>query len=164
MAQEFDDRGWKMVQQSQARRRVHDVTLVITEGRDRTALLARHSHPPGFFSNSALATPTQGDFILNAETEVKAETGLSVKLENFLLQVTLDIRHGDDLTSWDTYVSKPLARILPPRSSRPRNCCGFRPPKWRAWGRNSSPRTRPGYIIAGGSPIRSDGRSNMVYV
>jgi N-acetylglutamate synthase-like GNAT family acetyltransferase len=104
MAQEFDGRGWKMVQQSLARRRGHDVTLIVKEGRDRVALLSRHSHPPGFVTTAAQATPIVGDFTSNVEAELKAETGLRLRLEKFLLHITLDIRHSDDLTAWDTYV------------------------------------------------------------
>ena len=104
MSQEFDEKGWRPVQACLSRRLAHDVTILVREGKERVALLSRHTHPPGYISQAAQALPHQADFAAGVEAEVRAETGLQIKLEKFLAQVTLDIRHGDDLTPWDTYV------------------------------------------------------------
>lgn len=104
MTQEFDEKSWKMLKASLTKKRDFDVTVVVKDGRNRYALLGRHSHPPGFFSQAALDVPSQPDVVAHMEAELKAETGLRLKLDKLLLHVTLDIRVQNELAMWDTFV------------------------------------------------------------
>lgn len=104
MTRDFDDKSWRTLKSSLAKKRDFDVTIVVKEGRNRYALLGRHSHPPGFFNQAALGVSPQSDFASHMESELKAETGLRFKLGRLLLHVTLDVKVQDELALWDSFV------------------------------------------------------------
>jgi N-acetylglutamate synthase-like GNAT family acetyltransferase len=104
MTQELDEKAFKMLRASVARRRDFDVTVVVRESRRRFAILGRHSHPPGFFAPAAAQVAPQSDFAAHMEAELKAETGLRFKLEKLVLHVTLDARYQDELIPWESFV------------------------------------------------------------
>ncbi len=104
MTQEFGDLGWNLVQKTLSTKRAHDVTLFI-EGHDRRfALMAKHSYPPGLFRSPSGGLHPGEDFIAGALREGREETGLKIRLDKFVLHVTLDITHNKDVTTWETYV------------------------------------------------------------
>jgi ADP-ribose pyrophosphatase YjhB (NUDIX family) len=93
MTQEFDEKGWFMVQKAYSQERAHDVTLFIQDPQGRYALTTKHSYPPGVTrANSENERPDE-PFESLAKREAQDETGLDVSLKRFVLHVTLDITH-----------------------------------------------------------------------
>jgi ADP-ribose pyrophosphatase YjhB (NUDIX family) len=104
MTQEFDEKGWFMVQKSAAHDRASDVTLFIQDSQNRFALMSKHSYPPGVFRSPSGGIEPGEAFEAGAKREAREETGLDVALKRFVMHVTLDITHEDDLFRWDSYV------------------------------------------------------------
>jgi N-acetylglutamate synthase-like GNAT family acetyltransferase/ADP-ribose pyrophosphatase YjhB (NUDIX family) len=104
MTQEFDEKGWFMVQKSAAQERAHDVTLFIQDPQGRYALMSKHSYPPGVFRSPSGGVEPEESFELGAKREAREETGLDIDLKRFVMHVTLDITHEKELFRWDTYV------------------------------------------------------------
>jgi len=104
MTQEFDEKGWFLVQKSISQGRTHDVTLFIRDVGGRFALMSKHSYPPGVFRSPSGGVNPGEPFEKGALREAKEETGLDVELQKFLLHVTLDITHDKELARWETLV------------------------------------------------------------
>ena len=104
MTQEFDDAGWNLVQKSVQQKRTHDVTMLIEGPDGRFALMSKHSYPPGIFRSPSGGVKPGEDLVTGALREAKEETGLEIELKRFLLNITLDISHGNDVITWDSYV------------------------------------------------------------
>lgn len=104
MTQEFDQAGWNLVQKSVQQKRAHDVTLLIEGPDGRFALMSKHSYPPGIFRSPSGGVKPGEDLVTGALREAKEETGLEVALKRFLLDITLDISHNKEVTTWDSYI------------------------------------------------------------
>ncbi len=104
MTQEFDEPGWKLVQKSVQQKRAHDVTMLIEGPDGRFALMSKHSYPPGIFRSPSGGVKPGEDLVTGALREAKEETGLSIDLKRFLLNITLDIGHDGEVTTWDSYI------------------------------------------------------------
>lgn len=104
MTQEFDEKGWFMVQKSAAQDRSHDVTLFIQDPQGRYALMSKHSYPPGVFRSPSGGVHPGEDLETGARREAREETGLDADLKRFTLHITLDITHEREVYRWDSYV------------------------------------------------------------
>ncbi len=104
MTQEFQDFGWQLVQKTLSQDRSHDVTLFIQDPQGRFALMSKHSYPPGVFRSPSGGVKPGETCEAGALREAKEETGLDVTLQRFLLHITLDITHRDEVTRWESYI------------------------------------------------------------
>ena len=104
MTQEFDEKGWFMVQKAYSQDRAHDVTLFIQDPQGRYAITTKHSYPPGVFRANSENERSDESFESLAKREAQNETGFDVSLKRFVLHVTLDITHERELFRWDSYV------------------------------------------------------------
>jgi 8-oxo-dGTP pyrophosphatase MutT (NUDIX family)/GNAT superfamily N-acetyltransferase len=102
--QEFDELGWRMVENSISQRRAHDVTLLIEGPDGRYAMMSKHSYPPGIYRPPSGGIQPGEDFVSVALREAYEETGLNIVLKRFILHITLDITYEKELITWDSYV------------------------------------------------------------
>lgn len=104
MTQEFDEPGWNLVQKSIQQKRAHDVTVLIEGPDGRFALMSKHGYPENIFRSPSGGVKPGEDIATGALREAKEETGLRIDLKRFLLNITLDIGHKDEVVTWDSYV------------------------------------------------------------
>ncbi|RMF94485.1 MAG: NUDIX hydrolase, partial [Planctomycetota bacterium] len=95
---EFDLLKWSM-----RRGRAHDVTLFIFDG-DRVAVIRKPSYPPGVYRPPSGGVEPGEDFEAGAQREAYEETGLTVRLQKYLLKVYVDFRHGEEVVHWTSHV------------------------------------------------------------
>jgi 8-oxo-dGTP pyrophosphatase MutT (NUDIX family)/N-acetylglutamate synthase-like GNAT family acetyltransferase len=104
MNQEFDKKGWALVQKSVHDNRYHDVTMLIEGVDGRFALMSKHSYPPGVFRSPSGGVNPGEDIAAGALREAREETGLKIELKKFIANITLDITFEDDLVTWNSYI------------------------------------------------------------
>jgi 8-oxo-dGTP pyrophosphatase MutT (NUDIX family) len=108
--------------------RAHDVSLVIRDG-DRLAVIRKPGYPPGAYRFPSGGIHPEESFVDGAVREALEETGLSVRIEDYLLQVhatfVSGLREGGSGTGrersakWTTHVmlARPLDGSLAPRDT-----------------------------------------------
>ncbi len=127
MTQEFDEKGWFLVQKSSSQNKAHDVTLFVQDPQGRYAITNKHSSPPGVTSSPAPLSRPGESFETAVKKNTLEEMGLDIDLKRFILHVTLDITHEREIFRWDSYVftgATATDRASAP-SSRP-----VKPPTW----------------------------------
>lgn len=109
--------------------RAHDVSLVIQDG-DKIAVIRKSGYP-----NDAYRLPSGGihpeeSFIDGAVREALEETGLSVRIEDYLLQVHATFVFGERRAKWTTHamLARPFEGSLVPRDT-----AEIEAARWIAW-------------------------------
>ena len=110
--QEFDEAGWSLVQKSIGQKRAHDVTMLIEGPDGRFAFMSKHNYPPGIYRSPSGGVNPGEDILQGALREAKEETGLTIDLKRFILHITLDISHGQDVATWDSYIFHATTRTI----------------------------------------------------
>jgi ADP-ribose pyrophosphatase YjhB (NUDIX family) len=98
--------------------RAHDVSLVIQEG-SRLAVIRKSGYPQGAYRFPSGGIHPEESFIDGAVREALEETGLSVRIEDYLLQVHVTFVSGGRRAKWTTHVmlARPFAGSLAPRDT-----------------------------------------------
>jgi ADP-ribose pyrophosphatase YjhB (NUDIX family) len=84
--------------------RLHDVTLFILDPSDRLALIRKPPFAPGIWRPPGGGIKPGEDFALGAEREALEETGLTVRLERYLVATSATFRHKQIDLPWRTHV------------------------------------------------------------
>lgn len=103
-ARELDD-----VERHRSHGRAHDVSLVILDD-DRLAVIRKKGYPPGAFRIPSGGIHPEESFVDGATREAFEETGLSVRLDDYLLQIHASFVCDERLAKWTTHVM--LARSI----------------------------------------------------
>jgi ADP-ribose pyrophosphatase YjhB (NUDIX family) len=98
--------------------RAHDVSLVIRDG-DRIAVIRKAGYPPGAYRFPSGGVHPEESFVDGAVREALEETGLSVRIEDYLLQVHATFASGERRAKWTTHVmlAHPFEGSLVPRDT-----------------------------------------------
>jgi ADP-ribose pyrophosphatase YjhB (NUDIX family) len=98
--------------------RAHDVSLVIQDG-DKIAVIRKSGYPPGAYRLPSGGIHPEESFIDGAVREALEETGLSVRIEDYLLQVHATFVFGERRAKWTTHVmlARPFEGSLAPRDT-----------------------------------------------
>ncbi len=89
--------------------RAHDVTTVITRGR-QVAVVRKHAYPIDAYRTPSGGVHPEEPFLDGAIREAKEETGLDIGIEGYLLYILVTFTHMDESARWSTHVL--LARLL----------------------------------------------------
>ena len=106
------------VEHHRERGRAHDVSLVILDG-DRLAVIRKAGYPEGAFRIPSGGIHPEESFVDGAVREALEETGLEVRIEDYLLQVHANFVCGDKSARWTTHVmlSRVTGGVLAPRDA-----------------------------------------------
>jgi 8-oxo-dGTP pyrophosphatase MutT (NUDIX family) len=101
--------------------RAHDVSLVIEDG-GRIAVIRKSGYPPGAYRFPSGGIHPEESFLDGAVREALEETGLSVRIQDYLLQVHvtfLSELSEERRAKWTTHVmlARPLEGSLAPRDT-----------------------------------------------
>ena len=104
------------VEHHRALGRAHDVTLVIQDG-NRIAVIRKRGYPEGAYRFPSGGIHPEESFVDGAVREALEETGLSVRLEDYLLQVHATFVSEERRAKWTTHVmlARPFEGSLAPR-------------------------------------------------
>ena len=83
--------------------RMHDVTLFIVNG-DRLALIRKHGYPPAIWRPPGGGVRPGEPFEEGAAREALEETGLSIRLERYLVASTAHFFYAPHDVPWHTHV------------------------------------------------------------
>ncbi len=100
---------FRNVERHRQRRRAHDVSLLILNAGD-AAVIRKSGYPDGAYRIPSGGVHPEESFVDGALREAYEETGLSVGIEDYLLQVHASFTFGGDRAQWTTHVM--LARPL----------------------------------------------------
>jgi len=126
MSFEMGEREWTVLRGSQAHGRAHDVTLFVFN-KGRLAVIAKHNYPSGLYrapSGGVLPGETMAEGIAR---EMMEETGLEIRVRNYVLRVHVDFTHRMAKIAWTTHVftgERVAGRI------RPRDTQEIREARW----------------------------------
>jgi 8-oxo-dGTP pyrophosphatase MutT (NUDIX family) len=120
------------VERHRALGRAHDVTIAIVEG-ERLAVIRKRDYPEGAYRIPSGGIHPEESFVDGATREALEETGLSVRIEDYPLQVHADFVCGRRRARWTTHVM--LARVLPTSSGKPghRDSDEIESARWIRW-------------------------------
>jgi 8-oxo-dGTP pyrophosphatase MutT (NUDIX family) len=98
--------------------RAHDVSLVIQDG-EKLAVIRKSGYPPGAYRLPSGGVHPEESFVDGAVREALEETGLSVRIEDYLLQVHATFVSGERRAKWTTHVmlAHPFEGSLAPRDT-----------------------------------------------
>lgn len=117
------------VERHRSHGRAHDVSLVILDG-DRLAVIRKKGYPPEAFRIPSGGVHPEESFVDGATREAFEETGLSIRLEDYLLQIHATFVCDDRLERWTTHVM--LARSNG-GSLAPRDQAEIESARWTTW-------------------------------
>jgi 8-oxo-dGTP pyrophosphatase MutT (NUDIX family) len=117
------------VERHRERGRAHDVSLVIHDG-EKIAVIRKTGYPEGAFRFPSGGIHPEESFVDGAVREALEETGLSVAIEDYLLQVLATFVCGGRQAKWTTHVM--LARTLA-GSLAPRDRGEIESARWIGW-------------------------------
>jgi 8-oxo-dGTP pyrophosphatase MutT (NUDIX family) len=95
--------------------RAHDVSLLILDG-DRIAVIRKPGYPDGGYRIPSGGIHPEESFLDGATREALEETGLTVRIVDYPLQVHVTFGCGDERAKWTTHVmlAHPLdGRLMP---------------------------------------------------
>jgi ADP-ribose pyrophosphatase YjhB (NUDIX family) len=111
------------------RGRAHDVTLVIRDG-ERIAVIRKAGYPEGAYRFPSGGIHPEESFVDGAAREALEETGLSVRIEDYLLQVHATFAAGPRQAKWITHVMLATAYD---GSLAPRDTAEIEAARWIEW-------------------------------
>jgi ADP-ribose pyrophosphatase YjhB (NUDIX family) len=99
-------------------RRMHDVTLFITNG-DRLALIRKPQFEPGVWRPPGGGVKAGEDFVAGVEREALEETGLHVELRRYLVAAEATFLYAPFEVPWRTHVFHAVTEdgVLAPRDT-----------------------------------------------
>lgn len=93
-----------VVASTRGQRRLHDVTLFISNPRGDLALIRKHSYPQGAWRAPGGGVHPGEEFAAGAIREAWEETGLRVRPQRYLLKVDVTFSAGTQVQPWTTYI------------------------------------------------------------
>lgn len=98
--------------------RAHDVSLLIQDGK-RVAVIRKPGYPEGGYRIPSGGVHPEESFLDGATREALEETGLTVRIEDYLLQVHVTFGCGEEQAKWTTHVmlAHPIDGRLEPRDT-----------------------------------------------
>ena len=100
---EMSERELNMVRHSQKHRRAHDVTLFIIEG-ERIVVIKKPQYPPGAYRAPSGGINPGEQFEAGALREAHEETGLSIRLDRYVVRSQVRFNHKSDFIDWTSHV------------------------------------------------------------
>jgi len=94
---------FREVERHRERGRAHDVSLLIMRG-EQAAVIRKPGYPDGAYRIPSGGVHPEESFIDGAVREAYEETGLSVKLEDYLLQIHVNFTFDGRGAKWTTHV------------------------------------------------------------
>ncbi|KKM08737.1 hypothetical protein SY88_21710 [Clostridiales bacterium PH28_bin88] len=104
LAQEIGLDEMSMLLGSQKNGRAHDITFFIFNDERQVALIRKPFHPPGVYRAPSGGLEPGEDFESGALREAWEETGLSIRLEKYLLRVHVIFTGGGHHVPWISHV------------------------------------------------------------
>ncbi|HSF17961.1 MAG TPA: NUDIX hydrolase [Vicinamibacteria bacterium] len=109
--------------------RAHDVSLVIQEA-DRLAVIRKPGYPEGAYRIPSGGIHPEESFVDGAIREALEETGLTVRIEDYLLQIHANFTCDERSSKWTTHVM--LAR-REEGELVPRDSGEIESARWASW-------------------------------
>ncbi len=97
------EKEFRAVERHRERGRAHDVSLLIMRA-EQAAVIRKAGYPEGAFRIPSGGVHPEESFIDGAVREAYEETGLSVKVEDYLLQIHVNFTFDGDDAQWTTHV------------------------------------------------------------
>lgn len=104
LEQPISDEEMIMLRQSQKYGRAHDITFFITDNQSRIAVIRKHFHPTGVFRAPSGGLEPGEDFETGVLREAYEETGLSIRLEEYLLRINVHFKNQKLMVPWTTHI------------------------------------------------------------
>jgi ADP-ribose pyrophosphatase YjhB (NUDIX family) len=102
---DFLDFECSLVKRSRDKGRTHDVTCFIRQPDGRFVCIQKHQYANTGIYRAPSGGAKVGELIEDAAyREMKEETGLDIRLQRFVLDVTLDVVCKDETISWRSFV------------------------------------------------------------
>ena len=131
------EKEFRVVEQHRERGRAHDVSLLIMRA-EQAAVIRKPGYPDGAFRIPSGGVHPEESFIDGAVREAYEETGLSVKVEDYLLQIHVNFTFDGDDAKWTTHVM--FASLLDGDAAKdtadelvPRDRDEIEAARWMAW-------------------------------
>lgn len=103
LAYDMTEREFEMVRASQKHGRAHDVTLfILIDG--RVVVIKKPMYPPGAYRAPSGGIDPGEQFEMGALREALEETGLTIKLERYLIRARVQFSHQARLINWTSHV------------------------------------------------------------
>jgi len=103
LAYEMTEREFEMVRASQKHGRAHDVTLfIVIDG--RVVVIKKPMYPRGAYRAPSGGIDPGEQFEMGALREALEETGLTIKLERYLIRARVKFSHQERLINWTSHV------------------------------------------------------------
>ena len=99
------EKEFRVVERHRERGRAHDVSFLITKA-DQVAVIRKPGYPDGAFRIPSGAVHPEESFVDGAVREAYEETGLSVKMEDYLLQIHASFTFDGADVKWTTHVMR----------------------------------------------------------
>ncbi|MDI6893154.1 MAG: NUDIX hydrolase [Bacillota bacterium] len=112
-----------MVLDSRKDGRAHDVTCFILDGRGQVAVIRKHFHPPGVWRAPSGGIRLHEDVEHGIRREMREETGLDIRLERYLLRISVTFFEEGSRRREQAWTSHVFAARPEPRWAEPR-CAG----------------------------------------
>ena len=115
LSYEMTRREFDMVRRSQKHGRAHDVTLFILK-EDLLVVIKKPMYPPGAHRAPSGGINPGEDFEEGSVREAYEETGLVVKLDEYILRARVRFTHESDVIDWTSHVftANPTGGALEP--------------------------------------------------
>lgn len=131
------EKEFRAVELHRRRGRAHDVSLLIVKA-EQAAVIRKPGDPDGAFRIPSGGVHPEESFVDGAVREAYEETGLSVKVEDYLLQIHANFTFDGDTAPWTTHVmlATPLdgdAEILSETELQPRDVGEIEAARWMGW-------------------------------
>jgi len=122
---------FKNVERHRERGRAHDVSLLILH-EDQAAVIRKSGYPAGAYRIPSGGVHPEESFVDGAVREAYEETGLSVKMEDYLLQVHARFTFDGAFAGWMTHVM--LASPADDKTDiAPHDLDEIEAARWMAW-------------------------------
>lgn len=99
----LNETEFRNVERHRERGRAHDVSLLILKGAE-AAVIRKAGYPDGAYRIPSGGVHPEESFVDGAVREAYEETGLSVGIEDYLLQVHASFTFGSERAQWTSHV------------------------------------------------------------
>lgn len=101
---EFAAGEFELIRRAHRKQRAHDVTVIVRDPGGRFALIRKNGYPDGIFRPPSGGIEPGESVEAGAAREVWEETGLSSRLNRYLLRAEMRFHHAGKTLEWTTHV------------------------------------------------------------